>query len=139
MLPDKHFLIAGLVIAPVAVVLPEQRSVLGVTQWVLAGGLASVAVDLDVIALVLARSGKEERLKQFRNPVQIQRKFNLFMDTIAETGILKTAMKTHFIISAVLILLSYCFLRPYFLPVTLGVVSHLLSDAPHLRKLNTPR
>jgi len=119
--------------------LPEQRSILGVTQWVLVGGLASVAVDLDVIALVLARSGREERLKQFRNPAQIQRKFTLFMDTLAETGILKTAMKTHFIISAVIILLSYCFLRQYFLPVTLGVVSHLLSDTPNLRKLNTPR
>jgi hypothetical protein len=134
MLPDKHFLIACLVTAPVALTLPDHRSVIGVAQWALASGLVSAAIDIDVYALVLAGSGKEERLRQFRNPLQMQRKFKLFMETIADTGVLKAAMKTHFVISAAVILLAWYFFNPYFLPVALGVISHLISDLPHLFK-----
>ncbi len=133
MLPGKHFVISGLVVAPVAIALAQPRSVIGVAGWILAGGAVSAAIDIDVYLLVLARSGKESRLRQFRDPLQIQRQFKLFMDTIAETGVLKAAMKTHFALAAVFILAAYYFFNPYFIPLTLGVVSHLVCDVPHLR------
>ena len=117
-----------------AVTLPDHRSVIGVAQWALASGLVAAAIDIDVYALVLAGSGKEARLKQFRNPLQIQRKFKLFMETIEDTGVLRAAMKTHFVISAAFLVVSHYFLNSYFIPVALGVVTHLISDIPHLCK-----
>ena len=135
MLPQKHFLIAGLVITPVAITLSHPKSVIGVAEWVLVGGFLSVVIDIDIYALVFLKSKKENRLKPFRNPGQIQRKFKLFMDTITETGVLKTGLKTHLISSAAIILLSYYFFNDYFIPAALGVMSHIISDIPNLRRL----
>jgi hypothetical protein len=133
MLPQKHFWISGLVVAPAAIALAHPRSAAGIAQWVLTGGIVSAAIDIDVYLLVLFGSGKEARLRQFRNPLQIQRKFKLFMETIGETGVLRAAMKTHFVLSAAFILTAYYFFHPFFLPVSLGVLSHLACDTPHLR------
>ena len=55
MLPHNHFLIAGLVIAPVAAVLYPEKTILEISEWVLVGGLVSSAVDLDIVALVLLK------------------------------------------------------------------------------------
>jgi len=79
MLPHNHFLIAGLVIAPIGIVLFPEKSIGGIGEWVLIGGLLSSAIDLDVAAITILRSKKEKRLKPFRNPVEIYRKFKLFM------------------------------------------------------------
>ncbi|TBR17946.1 hypothetical protein EPO66_01800 [bacterium] len=133
MLPHKHFLIASLTIAPVAVIVSAQKSFVEIISWILIGGFSSAAVDLDILGLVYLKSIKDNRLRQFRNPVKIFAKFRLFMDTISETGVLRLGMKTHFIVSFLIILLSYFFLKPYFIPVIIGVVSHIISDIPHLK------
>jgi hypothetical protein len=56
------------------------------------------------------------------------------MDMITETGVLKIGMKTHLIVSAVIMLLAYLFANAYFAPIVLGVVSHLLSDLQYVRR-----
>lgn len=135
MLPHNHFLIAGLVIAPVGIVLFPENSIAEIGEWVLIGGLLSSAIDLDVYALTILKSRKEKRLKPFRNPFEIYRKFKLFMDTITETGVLKIGLKTHLLSSTLIVLICYLFLNSHLIPVTLGVVSHLISDMPNLRRL----
>lgn len=134
MLPHKHFLIAGLAAVSAAVIWAPERTVIEISKWAMVGGVASAAVDLDIIALVFLKSGKENRLRQFRNPLQVFRKFDLFMDTISETNVLKIGMKTHLIFSALIISISYFYLNAYFLPIALGVISHILSDIPNLRR-----
>ena len=135
MLPHNHFLIAGLIIAPVGIVLFPEKSMGEIGEWVLIGGLLSSAIDLDVYILTILKSKKEKRLKPFRNPFEIYRKFKLFMDTITETGVLKIGLKIHLFSSTLIILICYLFLNSYLIPVTLGVVSHLISDIPNLRRL----
>ena len=135
MLPHNHFLIASIVITLVGILFFPEKSIMEIGRWVLIGGLLSAAIDLDVCALTLLKSKKENRLKPFRNPIEIFRKFNQFMDAITETGVLKTGLKIHLISSILLILISYFFMDNYFIPVTLGVVSHLISDIPNLQRL----
>ena len=135
MLPHNHFLIAGLIIAPVGIVLFPEKSMGEICEWVFIGGLLSSAIDLDVYILTILKSKKEKRLKPFRNPFEIYRKFKLFMDTITETGLLKIVLKIHLFSSTLIIFICYLFLNSYLIPVTLGVVSHLISDIPNLRRL----
>ena len=126
MLPHKHFLISSAAAVPFALATPG---------WILISGFVSAAVDLDVIALVWLRSGNEERLKQFRDPAAIFCRFDAFMDAITETGVLKTAMKTHLVSCAVILALAALFWQPHFAPLAAGVAAHLLSDVPNVIRL----
>ncbi len=135
MLPQKHFLVSALVITPIAVVLFPELTVVEVGLWVLFGGLFSAAIDLDIVALVFLKSKNEDRLKPFRDPLEINRNFDLFMDTIYETGILKIAMTTHLVLAAFFISVVYLTSIAYFIPIALGVVSHLVSDIPNYRRV----
>jgi len=127
-------MISGLVIALVTIILFPEKPVGEVGGWVLVGGFISSLVDLDIVALVLLKSEKESRLKPFRNPLEIYRRFGPFMDTITKTGVLRAGLITHLLFSALIISLAYL-LGWYCIPITLGVVSHLVSDIPNLRRL----
>ena len=111
-----------------------EKSAVEVAEWVMAGGLLSSMIDLDVYALTLLKSGKERRLRPFVNPLEIYRKFCTFMDAITETGVLRTAMKSHLVSSALSILASHIFFKEYSIPVTLGAISHLISDIPNMQR-----
>jgi len=135
MLPQNHFAIAALVITPITLIYFPEKGVAGAGLWALVGGLVSATIDLDVIALVRLKSKDEDRLKPFKDPRDIFRKFDLFMDTIYETGVLAIAMKTHLIFSAIITILFYLSWSSYFIPVMLGVGSHLISDIPNIRRI----
>jgi len=135
MLPQKHFLIAALVIVPAAFVFFPDLTFVGVGLWVLCGGLLSAAIDFDVMALVFLKSKEEDRLKLFRNPFEINRNFSHFMDTIYDTGVLKVAMTTHLALAAVFISIVYFTSISYFIPAALGGVSHLVSDIPNYKRV----
>lgn len=136
MLPHNHLIIAGIAIAPISALYFPDKSTAEIAEWVLVGGLASSVIDLDILALTLLKAKNEPRLRQFRNPLMIYRKFKLFMDMITETGVLKTGLKTHLIVSALLMLLVYYFSSAYFVPVALGVLSHMLSDLQNVRRIS---
>lgn len=93
-------------------------------------------IDLDILVLVLARSRKEPLLKIYRNPLRIFSNFKDFMNAITKTGVLKTGMITHLLGSAIVLLIAAHFLKPYVLPIMLGIISHIVSDIPNLRRLN---
>ncbi|MFH1259657.1 MAG: hypothetical protein ABII74_07615 [Elusimicrobiota bacterium] len=133
MLPHNHFLIAGLVIAPVGLL--DHKTISQVIQLALVGGFASSALDLDVYISVLLKSRQESRLKKFTNPLTIYRQFDLFMDTLMETGIWKTGLWTHPFLSIAIILLTYIYWPAFYLPVALGLISHLISDVPNLKRI----
>lgn len=135
MLPHSHFIIAGLVIFPVRIILFPESSIIEIVEWVLVGGFLSSAIDLDVYTIALLKSKKEDRLKPFRNPLELYRKTKLFMDAITETGVLKIGLAIHLLSSMLIILAFYFFWNAYLIPVTLGVISHLMSDIPNLRRL----
>ncbi len=135
MLPHNHFLIAGLSITPVALALYPDKSLQNIGEWVVIGGFMSAAIDMDIITLVWLKSRKEQRLRLFRNPLEIYRQFKLFMDTITETGVLRTGLKTHLLISAAILQLCWYGAPAYFVPIAIAVMSHILSDIPNLRRL----
>ena len=72
-------------------------------RWILVSGLVSSLIDLDVVALVVLKSKRESRLKPFKNLLEMYRKFELFIDTITETGVLSTGLKNTY----------YCFSSAY--------------------------
>lgn len=94
MLPHSHFIIAALVIIPVEIILFPENSAAYILRSIIVGGFLSAAIDLDVYTIALLKSRKFIQLKQFRNPLEIFRKLELFMDRIIETGVLKIGLKT---------------------------------------------
>lgn len=139
MLPHKHFVIAAATIAPATVALYPEKSAFETVKWALAGGILSAAIDLDVFALVLIRSGKEQRLRKYRKMVNIFRDFSAFKNVIAETGVMKWGLTSHFIIAALLIISTWIFLKAYLFPVVIAVITHLLSDVPNFGRLARKR
>ncbi len=135
MLPHKHFLITGLTVAPVTIVMYPEKSAVDITQWVLFGGVLSAAIDLDVVALIYLKSRTETRLRPFRNVVNIFRDFKGLKDVLAETGVLKVGITSHFIVSAFLVLFFYFYANTYFVPAVLAIISHMISDLPNYRKI----
>lgn len=135
MLPHNHFIIADLAITAAAAIHYPQIPAFELGKWILAGGSASAAIDLDIITLVLLKSKKDGRLKPYKNPLKVFADFKPFMKTIAETGLLKTGMATHLIISAATCLFFYFYCHAYFIPILIGIITHLLEDTPHMRYL----
>jgi|Deesub1362A_J573_1020465.scaffolds.fasta_scaffold06055_4 uncharacterized membrane protein YagU involved in acid resistance len=133
MLPHSHFIVSALAIFTLSLpFLPVGASELA--GWIIVGGLVSALIDLDVVALVYWRSRSDSDLKPFTNPVELYKNYERFLDVIGEREILRTAFKTHFLISILFILLFYLFSPRYFIPVAIGVVTHVLSDLPSLQK-----
>ena len=135
MLPHSHFLIASLVIAPAAIALSPERSFIKIIQWILVGGFLSTAMDLDIYTLAFFKSKENKELRDFKNPIEIFRRFKHFMDTITKTGVLRIGMKTHLVFSVLVISLFYLFRRAYLIPAILGIASHIISDIPNLRRV----
>lgn len=135
MLPNHHFVISAFIIGIVSIILFPEMGLGKIGLWIFMGGFISAAIDLDVIALVMLKSKKEKRLKPFKDPREIFRNFNGFMDILAITGVLRTALATHIIFSSVIILVFYLGANQFFIPVTIGVISHLLSDIPNLKRV----
>ncbi len=133
MLPHNHFLIAAIAISISSAFF--SKSLPEVIIWIIVGGFVSAMVDVDVVAITYWKSRKNEGLKTFRNPVELFRNYSLFIDTITETGILKMGMVTHMVISILFILLFYVFWSEYFVPVLVGITTHILSDIPNIRRL----
>ncbi|MFZ3090335.1 MAG: hypothetical protein WA240_06920 [Nitrospirota bacterium] len=132
MLPHSHFIISGLAAVPIAAVLSPEKPII---EWALISGLLSSAIDLDVYTLVLLKSRKEDILKPFRNPLKILKEYKNFMQTITETGVLRIGLKTHFVLPAFIALLIYFLFPAYFIPAAVGIVTHIISDIPNLRRL----
>jgi hypothetical protein len=47
-------------------------------------------------------------------------------------------MKTHLAVSALVLIAAIIFFKAFFVPVLIGVVSHLLSDVPNIIKILKP-
>ena len=88
---------------------------------------------MDIIVLINIK--KDDKLKQFRNPVMIFKEFKLFMDTVEETGVLKIAMITHSILSIGFTVIFFLFFNTIFIPCLLGVISHIVSDVPNIKRV----
>jgi hypothetical protein len=54
---------------------------------------------------------------------------------MGETGTLKTILITHMIFSLIIVLLFYLFLESYIIPVTFGILTHLLTDIKYIKKI----
>lgn len=133
MLPHHHFIIAGLAVAPVAMITPDKAG--EILPWILAGGLASMAMDLDVVILVLLGSRQEMLLRPYRNVWRIFTEFERFKTVLVQTGLQKTACLTHLATAACLPLAVYFLWPAYFVPVALGVASHMISDIPNIKRV----
>ncbi len=137
MLPHNHFLISSAVIVPAALIASPKDFLGLIAMWVLAGGLATMAIDFDIVILTIIKSKRDNRLKKFVNPLNIYLEFKLFMRLIKEAGVLKTGLKTHLISSCLIVLVFYSFFNAYYIPVLLAVISHLISDFPNLAECYT--
>ncbi|MFQ6087463.1 MAG: hypothetical protein ACE5K0_00995 [Candidatus Methanofastidiosia archaeon] len=135
MLPHSHFAIAGIFIVGVSFVFYPENTFKDLIFWILVGGTVSAAIDLDIILILFIKSRKDETLKPYLNVVAIYKNFKEFMDFITEKGILRIGMKTHLTISFALLLVSHLFFKEFFIPVGVGIISHLLSDFQYISRL----
>ncbi len=139
MLPHKHFTIAGLAITPIALLMSPAKTFTEILEWVIAGGLISALLDLDLVALVNIKSKSVEALRPFRRPRTIFRQFGKFMGVVTETGVLGTAMKTHWLIAIIIATAFYFGYISLYIPVLIGLLSHLATDLPNIgRAMNHP-
>ena len=118
---------------PVAMV--ASPSNVGLLNQALICGIIAAAIDLDVIFLIYLKGKEYPSMRLFYNPIKIFTRFKLFMNTLADTGLLKTAMKSHMVIFFVLPILTYIFWPAYFLPAVVASVTHFLCDLPNMRRL----
>ncbi len=133
MLPHKHFIFSAILIIITALFFFPSLSYTQMLIWVLIGGALSILVDLD--STILLAISKDKALKPYRNFIYLNKHFNQFIKIIAKNGILRTAAKTHIILSALFVALSYLLWPAYLTPSLIGIASHLLSDIPALRYL----
>lgn len=135
MLPHNHFIVADLAITVAVAVSYPQMPALELGQWILVGGIISAAIDLDIMTLVFLRSKKDGRLKPYKNPLKVYKKYQEFIAVLIETGLLKTGIITHLLLSAAIILFFYYFYNNLLMPVSIGVITHLLTDILIIRHL----
>lgn len=135
MLPHKHFLVSALLIIIAIIIFFPWMESAEVIKWIVVGGFISAAIDLDIYTIVCLKSRKENKLKPYRNPMEIYRSFNVFMDTIFATGVDKIGLITHLVFPTFIILIFYFLFAGYFIPVIIGVVSHIISDLPNFKRL----
>jgi len=133
MLPHKHFIVALVLIVIVALVFYPALSTMDLVLWVVVGGIISAAIDLDVMVL-LNTAKLPKKLEKYAKPAGVFKDYKGFMRALCETGVVKKVIVTHFSFSAVLILLFYFFANFYFVPVLLGVLSHLATDIRDVKK-----
>jgi hypothetical protein len=134
MLPQKHFVISSVAMIPVAAVASSQNIPQAV-EWIVLAGVVSAAIDLDVLALIYVEGKDYPALRIFYNPLNLFTKFKLFMKTLVDTGLIKTAMKSHFTTFIALPLLTWLLSPAYLLPVSVAVFTHFLSDIPNIKLL----
>lgn len=132
-------MVTAAVIVPATLVVFPENDLTDTVKWALTGGILSAAMDLDVLLVVLIRSGKEPRLRRYRNIFNIFREFRSFKDTIASTGVMRTGLVTHFFIATLLVTMSALLMRQYLFPVVLAVLSHIITDLPNFRILADKR
>ena len=133
MLPQDHFLVSAVVMVPVAMVFPAQNHI-GLVGLGLISGVVAALIDLDVIVLIYLKGKEYPSMRLFYNPTKIFTQFKLFMDTFAQSGLLKVAMKTHMVIFFALPVLTYIFFPAYFLPVIVASITHFLCDIPNISR-----
>ena len=76
-------------------------------------------------------------MRIYRNLFTIFGNFRQFKETLAETGLLRYGMITHILFSATGLLTVYLLLPTFFIPVTIGVLSHIITDLPNVKKIKT--
>ena len=133
MMPHKHFIVSTIFVVLIVWLFFPSLSYAQIGIWILIAGLFAILVDMDSAFLLYA--SKDKKLKPFRNYFYLNSHFNQFMKLISDNGIMKTALRTHIIFSAICIAIAYLFIHTYLIPITIGVLSHLLSDIPNLRYL----
>ena len=133
MLPHKHFLFAIVVILVASFIFFPQLSFIDLVLWVVIGGIMSAAVDLDVMVLLNVIK-LPPKLKKYKKPLGVFEDYKGFMKALCETGVIRKVIVTHIAISAVFILIFYFFANVYFVPVVLGVLSHLITDVKGVRE-----
>ncbi len=134
MLPHHHFIIAAVTTILALLVFYPGTSVITIVSWIFISGLSAIFIDWDALVFTFVKSKSEKKLRVYRNPVNIFKNFKDYMNTLHETGLMTTLVKTHLVTSGILL-----FVVPYFLPaletpITIGVVTHLFSDIPNLNK-----
>jgi len=140
MLPHKHFIISAASAVPVAMIAARSEPSTSVIEWFLVAGLVSALLDIDVLAIVLARGRRHSALHTFaRNPIRMFTHFSEFMAALYSTGLIRVAMLTHFALWA-LVPVAVIFLAPeWTVPVVVAVITHALSDTPHITYLLSGR
>lgn len=131
MMPHKHFLVSTILIIFVVLFFFPTLSPIQFLVWILLAGIFSVIVDIDM--LILIPLSRDKKILPYRNFSYLNNHFNQFMKLISKNGIMKTSLKTHILLSLFFIATAYFFINTYFIPIIIGVISHLLSDIPNLR------
>jgi hypothetical protein len=136
MLPHHHFILSGLSAGLVGFLFFPGFD-LGL--WVFVSGLVSIIIDWDAVALTLWGSKTKKKLQPYRNPVKIFSRYRQYMDALAETGVLKTLIVTHILSSVVIIFVFKYYANDYLTPAVIGVLTHLITDIPHIDRIKRMR
>jgi hypothetical protein len=103
--------------------------------WAVTAGIVAFVIDLDIIVMVAVGARKDKRLRPYNSIQKVARDFRGFIDTLYETGLLKKAMLTHLAVSILLIVVTFFVSSFFIVPVVVGVVTHLATDIPHVKRI----
>ena len=135
MLPHYHAIIAAITVLVVSLIFFPDLTIIESLLWIVVGSIIAAVIDIDAIILANIKSKREPALQRFQSYKAIANDFNAFINTMGETGTLKTVLITHVIFSLIIFLLFYLFLKPYIVPVIFGILTHLLTDIKYIKKI----
>ncbi len=135
MLPHYHAIIAAITVLIISLIFFQDLSIIEIFIWIVVGSVVAALIDIDAIILVKIKSKREPALQRFQSFKAIANDFNAFINTMGETGTLKTILVTHVIFSLIIVLLFYLILESYVVPVIFGVLTHLLTDIKYIKKI----
>ncbi len=135
MLPHYHAFIAAITILIVSLIFFQDLSMIEIFIWIVIGSIIAAVIDIDAIILANIKSKREPALQNFQSYKAIANDFNKFINTMGETGTLKTILVTHVIFSLIIFLLFYLILESYMVPVIFGILTHLLTDIKYIKKI----
>jgi len=135
MLTHIHFAVSVTVVGIYELIFTPERSVESVFFTAVISGFISSLLDLDVLILIYLKSRNNPDLRVFRNPLNIYKKYDRFMELSSSEKFLGITPLTHVLISIFVLLLLHFYLKNIFIPVFLAIFSHLTGDVPEFWRI----
>jgi hypothetical protein len=136
MMPQNHFAVAAVVTLVAVVLFYPDLDLQDTLVWILVAGIVAALIDMDVIIIVRVKAKDDPDLEPWADPREATKDLTGFLVLLQKKGILRTVKFTHMGIAVGATIMGYFMVPDLFLPIVLGVWSHIATDVPYLWRIS---